>query len=257
MILPIFDDCLMRYRRRLDFFNPDPVLQGLSDEEYLVRIGAAHEMDDGLCLTDSGLLMLGAKKNIKQLYPGYFLDYREYSYYEGDEYIYRLNTYDDSWSGNVYDFYLGVINRLFWYIPKPFHLEMLDGVMTQIDYTPIHECIRNILLSCILNADYTESFPITVVAMQNMFLFSVSGELRIGKAGNAHLAELFGNIGMECSGDFQSVKEIWKQKGWKLPYSIEDMKNHRSLLCVPIDLKHDDCFLSFKDDALIHLLNKQ
>ena len=50
----------------------------LSDDDFLVQIGAADDEKDTLRPTASGLLMFGRERLITKVYPDYFLDYREH-----------------------------------------------------------------------------------------------------------------------------------------------------------------------------------
>ncbi len=67
------------YRNRHIAYRAEHVWEGLSDEEYLERIGAAKrsKIDKKIHPTAAGLLMFGEEYKILYEYPEYFLDYRE------------------------------------------------------------------------------------------------------------------------------------------------------------------------------------
>ena len=141
--------------------------------EYLRSIGAAaiSEEDGQLHPTAAGMLMFGDEYNIVRHFPEYFLDYRE----ELDSAIHwtdRLQSSSGEWSGNVFDFYFRVYNKLIKDIKVPF--KMVGG--ERIDDTPVHKALREALANCLINADYhgvrEVEFPI----------FSISGMMRDGKS---------------------------------------------------------------------------
>ncbi len=67
------------YRNRHAAYCAEHVWEGLTDEEYLERIGAAKRVktDKKPRPTAAGLLMFGEEYRILYEYPEYFLDYRE------------------------------------------------------------------------------------------------------------------------------------------------------------------------------------
>ena len=72
-------DTVHAYRNRHTAYRPEHVWDGLTDEEYLERIGAAKraKADKKIHPTAAGLLMFGEEFRILYEYPEYFLDYRE------------------------------------------------------------------------------------------------------------------------------------------------------------------------------------
>ena len=65
------------YRNRHMAYRAEHVWAGLTDEEYLERIGAVKRIkaDSSIHLTAAGLLMFGEEYRILYEYPEYFLDY--------------------------------------------------------------------------------------------------------------------------------------------------------------------------------------
>ena len=72
-------DTVHAYRNRHTAYRPEHVWDGLTDEEYLERIGAVKraKVDQKIHPTAAGLLMFGEEFRILYEYPEYFLDYRE------------------------------------------------------------------------------------------------------------------------------------------------------------------------------------
>ncbi len=68
--------------------------------------------------------MFGDERTITEQFPRYFLEYREKN--SNDSIVrwdYRTTSADGTWSGNIYDFYLKIINRLTDNINIPFRLD--------------------------------------------------------------------------------------------------------------------------------------
>ena len=99
--------------------------------------------------TSAGLLMFGNEHDIVREYNAYFLDYQEQ--YDADtRWTDRIISSSGDWSGNVYDFYFRVYNKLTQDIKVPFKME--GG--TRVDDTSVHQALREALANCLVNADY-------------------------------------------------------------------------------------------------------
>lgn len=98
------------------------VWEELDDEEFLYRFGAAGRSEDGkIHPTAAGLLMFGHKYEIVKKYPYYFLDYQERM--DGGRWTDRIVSTSGGRSGNVYDFYFRVYNKLTQDVKVPFKRE--------------------------------------------------------------------------------------------------------------------------------------
>ncbi|APH13664.1 hypothetical protein NPD5_1145 [Clostridium sporogenes] len=62
-------------------------------------------------ITAAGLLMFGEESAITDEFSNYFLDYRE-KISEEVRWDYRLISSDGTWSGNIFDFYFKIINKI-------------------------------------------------------------------------------------------------------------------------------------------------
>ena len=97
-----------RYRREVESLRPGGGLSELETEAFLHRVGAmARERRGTLHPTAGGLLMLGWETEIRREFPGYSLDYQE----PGEPGT-RILSSSGSWSGNLFDFYLQVYERV-------------------------------------------------------------------------------------------------------------------------------------------------
>ncbi len=105
-------ESLQRYRNYHRSYRPEHVFHGLSDEEYLLRIGAAAIDDNGKARpTIAGLLMFGEEYNIVRELPEYFLDYRE-MFDPLTRWTERIQSSSGDWSGNLQDFFFNVYGKI-------------------------------------------------------------------------------------------------------------------------------------------------
>ena len=101
-----------RYRRRMEHCRPNHAWEKDTDTEFLCRAGAAGRSDDGIVHpTAAGLLMFGRVDEIRREFPAYRLIYREC---EGPGLTenFSLISGGKGWSGNVFDFYFIVYDRI-------------------------------------------------------------------------------------------------------------------------------------------------
>lgn len=86
----------------------------------------------------------------------------------------RIQSSSGDWSGNVFDFYFRIYNKLKQSLPLPFKIS--DGV--RIDDTPLHEGIREALVNCLVNTDYYGSRGVVITLETNQIIFSNPGYSR-------------------------------------------------------------------------------
>ena len=147
-------------------------------KEFLYQLGCANKKSSQYKLTLAGLLMFGYEREITEILPNYFLDYREKdTTLNSERWSHRIISSDGSWSGNLYDFYFKIINRLTSDLAVPFKLN--NSIRS--DNTPIHDAIREALTNTLIHADFRESGSILIEKTDNTFTFTNPGNLRIPK----------------------------------------------------------------------------
>ena len=168
-------DSVHSYRLRMKYARPGHVWEELKDQDFLFRLGAVGRGSDGkLHPTAAGLLMFGYEYEIIREYPMYFLDYQERM--EDDvRWTDRIVSSSGDWSGNVYDFYFRVYNRLSQDIKVPFRVE--NG--SRVDDTPVHTALREALANCLVNADYYGHQGLVIIRKNDQITFSNPGAFRI------------------------------------------------------------------------------
>ena len=132
-------DSIRGYRNSHKSFKLGHPFERLDDNEYLRVIGAAgfSKEEKRLHPTAAGMLMFGNEYDIVRYFPEYFLDYRE----NPDTVIRwtdRLQSSSGEWSGNLFDFYFRVYNKMIKDIKVPF--KMQGGF--RIDDTPVHRALQ-------------------------------------------------------------------------------------------------------------------
>lgn len=218
-------DSIKSYRQRMKLSRPSHVWEGYDDETFLMKLGALGIGSDGkIHPTAAGLLMFGYEYEIVREFPNYFLDYRE-DYDHNTRWTDRIISSSGDWSGNVYDFYFRIYNKLQQDIKVPFQLK---GNL-RIDDTPIHKAIREALANCMINADYHGRQGLVIVKSKDMIILSNPGDFRIdlaaAKSGgfsdprNATLMKMFNliDIGERAGSGIPSIYYIWETQGLKEP----------------------------------------
>lgn len=168
-------ETVARYRRRFQGKNEDHVWNGYSDGDFLLSIGAARLDRDGIARpTRAGLLMFGQERWITDEFPHYFLDYRQETSSD-TRWEDRFTSYSGDWSGNVYDFYYRVYDKLKQSLKTPFKLKGIE----RDDDTPAHEALREAIVNCLTNANYYERRGIVCTWKEDALEIENPGDFRI------------------------------------------------------------------------------
>jgi len=248
MGLDVFDyDSVKRYRIRMRSYRPGHVWEELEDEEFLYKLGAVGRLGDGkMHPTVAGLLMFGYEYEIVKEFPSYFLDYQE-QLDSNTRWTDRIVSSSGDWSGNVYDFYFRVYNKITQDIKVPFKLEGGD----RIDDTPVHKALREALANCLINADYYGRRGLVVIKKKDVITFSNPGGFRIdvetAKNGgvsdprNSTLIKMFNliDVGERAGSGIPNIFNVWKKQGWSAPIINESFDPDRITLSLFIGKSSD------------------
>ena len=170
-------DTVHSYRNRFNVVHPRHAWQEDEDFVFLRKIGAvAFDKENQLHPTAAGLLMFGYEYEITREYNQYFLDYREVKDIRL-RWVDRIVSNSGEWSGNLFDFYFLIVNKLTVDLPRPFKL---DGI-TRVDETPVAEAIREALLNTLVNADYYGPRGLVIIKSLEGYKFANPGCLRISQ----------------------------------------------------------------------------
>ena len=163
------------YRRRFDQRNEGHVWGKADDETFLTDIGALRvDEKGGLRPTRAGLLVFGEDRWITYEFPHYFLDYRQEAG-AVERWADRFTSQPGDWTGNVYDFYFRVYNKLKAALKVPFRLDGVD----RVDDTPAHEALREAIVNALTNANWFDRRGVVCVWDDEAITIANPGDFRM------------------------------------------------------------------------------
>ena len=241
--LDAFDyESVRRYRTRLQNIRPDHVWENLEPVEFLQKLGCIGRAEDGtLHPTAAGVLMFGFEYEIVKEYPAYFLDYQEHDD-ETTRWTHRVVSNLGDWSGNLFDFYFRICNRLTEEVKVPFKLEG----MTRVDDTPVHKALREALANALIHANYYDQLGLVIHRRPQNITISNPGGLRISiedalvggisDPRNFTLFKLFNmfNVGERAGSGIPNIYHVWKTQNWKEPALTEQFNPDRTVLSLAL-----------------------
>lgn len=231
-------DTVGRYRARVRQCRSGHAWEGADDRTLLHAIGAVGEGCDGtMHPTAAGLLMFGREAEIAKEFPAYALDYREQGFADGDGCI-RISSSSGDWSGNLFDFYIRVSERLTQELGVPIDPAADD----RTELGAVHGALREALANCLIHADYRGTQGILIVRKPKLLLLSNPGAFRIdteaAKSGgisdprNDTLLKMFGpiDVGARTGSGIPNIFRVWKRQNWPAPVITEHFDPDRITL---------------------------
>jgi len=233
-------DTVAAYRNRFAAAKPGHVWTDLPVPEFLERIGAwgknREEGYSGLRL--AGLLMFGRAEVIRDALPHYMVDFQERPEAKTEKrWIDRLVP-DGSWSGNLYDFFRRVYQKLTADLKVPFQLQ--DG--QRVEDTPVHEALREALANTLIHADYSGRVAVLVVKRPDMYGFRNPGRMRIppetaiqggnSDCRNRRLQTMFQLVGYgdHAGSGLPKIYTNWAGQHWRRPVLHESQEPEQTLM---------------------------
>ena len=169
-------DTVHEYRVRYNLRHEGSAWSELSDEVFLVQIGAADDESGTILPTAAGLLMFGKAHRIVREYSEFFLDYREHMD-TGIRWTDRIESNSPDWPGNVFSFFSRVSAKITRDLAKPFKLEK----MVRVDDTPAHKALREALVNCLVNTDFYQSWSVVIEKYPDRIMLANPGTIPTGK----------------------------------------------------------------------------
>ena len=233
------DEAVQGYRNYHSTVRPGHVWEKLSKDEYLEKIGAVGRLkEDGeLRPTAAGLLMFGEEYRIVRHFPEYFLDYREILE-PTIRWTDRIQSSSGDWTGNLFDFFFRVYNKISRDFEKPF---ALNGV-TRVEDTSVHKAVREAFANCIVNADFYLPRGIVILKERDRIIMQNPGGIRTGKAQmlrggisdprNKAIMKMLNliSIGERAGSGVPDIYSVWAEKGWDDPIVEEQYGPDRTIL---------------------------
>ncbi len=249
LISDLNQDSVRGYRNSHKSLKPGHPFERLDDGQYLRAIGAAgvSREDKKLHPTAAGMLMFGNEYDIIKYFPEYFLDYRE-NPNPVIRWTDRIQSSSGEWSGNVFDFYFRVYNKLIQDVKVPFKME--NG--RRVDDTPVHRALREALANCIINADFYGKYGIIIKKENKKITIANPGYIRLGKEQmrrgglsdprNKLLMKMFNmiDIGEHAGSGVPNIYNTWEDEGWEEPVIIEEFDPDRTTLILSFEKKNSD-----------------
>lgn len=235
-------ESIRSYRQRMRLSRPGHVWEALEDEDFLLKLGAIGIGTDGKKHpTSAGLLMFGNEYDIVREFNAYFLDYQEQ--YDADtRWTDRIISSSGDWSGNVYDFYFRVYNKLIQDIKVPFKMD----AGARVDDTSVHQALREALANCLVNADYYGRQGLVIIKKRYAITMANPGSFRIeidaAKSGgvsdprNGTMLKMFNliDIGERAGSGIPNIYSVWNKQKWEVPVIEEMFDPERTMLSLSL-----------------------
>ena len=169
------------------------------------------------------------------------MDYQEHDD-ESIRWTDRVVSNLGDWSGNLFDFYFRVSNRITQEAKTPFKLEG----MTRVDDTPVHKALREALANALIHANYYDRRGLVIHRRPQNITIANPGNLRISihdamigglsDPRNITLVKLFNllSIGERAGSGIPSIYSVWKEQRWKEPVLEEHFNPDRTVLSLSL-----------------------
>ena len=238
-------DTIRRYRIYFDQLRPGHVWSSLTNEAFLMRIGAAARTRDGAVHPNlAGLVCFGDFNEITNVLPYYFLDYREHDA-PNVRWTDRVCSGDPTWSGNIFDFFFRISQSVTAGVKVPFRIAA-DNV-TRIAETDVHKSLREVLANALIHADYHGRRGIVIDKYPKRLEVSNPGTLRIGKsvaiaggtsdARNGKIFNIFSlvDIGERSGMGLSSLYGVWETQKYADPSIVQEYEPDRTKVVVEFE----------------------
>ncbi len=243
-------DSIKSYRNRFNIEKENHVWNSLPTEEFLLKIGAAKiaEVDGKIHPTLGGLIFFGNYIDISDVLPNFFLDYRE-KLKTDTRWMDRICSGDGDWSGNVYDFYFKVIDRLTSDVKKPFKI---NEQLLREDDTPVHKSLREAFANALIHADYhgrrgvviEKEFRTIKIANPGIFRVNVADAIAGGLSDtrNTRIFNFFSliKVGERSGMGLCNLYHVWEENGFPQPTIKETIEPDRITITLQIDAMQND-----------------
>ena len=233
-------DTIKGYRIIFEQLHSGHPWNALENDEFLMKLRAAAKNKNGtLSPTIAALLFFGEAYHITEVFPNYFLDYREECDDKAVRWLFRTHSNEGDWSGNIYDFFCKVRTRMDDDVAVPF-ANRRNGY--RVDRVDVHDALEEALANALAHANYYGRRGILVVKKGKELSISNPGTIRVTKeefyAGgnsdprNPNILKMFGlvNVGERAGSGVDKIMTAWAEQNWKKPEFDFSERNDRVTL---------------------------
>ena len=212
----------------------------LMKDEFLIKLKAAAKNKKGaVSPTVAGILMFGDADRITDVFPDYFLDYREECDEKGVRWLYRTHSNEGDWSGNLFDFFYKVTTRIDDDVAVPF-VNRREGI--RVDRVEVHDALNEAVANALVHSNYYGRRGIVIIKHGKEITISNPGTIRITKeefyAGgnsdprNPNLLKMFGfvNVGERAGSGVDKIMTAWEEQHWEKPEYDISLRTERVTL---------------------------
>lgn len=237
-------DTIHRYRSRFANIKKGHAWNTLPDDEFLAKIGAAKRIRGMIHPTLAGLICFGDFNAITDVVPHFFLDYRE-RLSDETRWSDRVCAHDATWSGNIYDFFFKLYDKIVSDVKIPFKMGA-DGISAE-EETDIHRSVRELVANALIHADYHGHQGIVIEKRFRELTFANPGTFLISKedaiAGgnseprNEKIFNIFAlvKIGERSGSGLSDLYGQWEKYGFPVPVIEEKYDPDRTIVRVSVD----------------------
>lgn len=236
---------LQQYRQRFSSHKLAHPWLSEDDQGLLTKLGGwRRDRRSGIeGLTVAGLLMFGTDEAIREAVPQYQVDFREKLSSDPDVRWTDRVTIDGTWCANLYQFYIGVFQRLSRDLKLPFRLR---SDLFRAGETVVHEAIREALVNALIHADYQGQGGIVIEKYPDRFEFSNPGCLlvsleqlmrgNISECRNKALQTMFMMIGgaEKAGSGVDKILRGWESQHWRSPRVRDQFQPDRVQWMLPM-----------------------
>ena len=212
----------------------------LMKDEFLIKLKAAAKNKKGeVSPTVAGIFMFGDADRITDVFPDYFLDYREECDEKGVRWLYRTHSNEGDWSGNLFDFFYKVTTRIDDDVAVPF-VNRREGI--RVDRVEVHDALNEAVANALVHSNYYGRRGIVIIKHGKEITISNPGTIRITKeefyAGgnsdprNPNLLKMFGfvNVGERAGSGVDKIMTAWEEQHWEKPEYDISLRTERVTL---------------------------
>lgn len=225
-------ETLRQFRLLMAMRRPEHPWNFLPDDQFLPAAGVLGRGKDGKSLhpTLAGLLLLGRRGALKEVFPQLKLEYRE------TDTGFRLTTSQPGPPENLFEFYTLVSRRL----------TAVSSLLAEGNRDELAAAMREAVLNAILHADYFSRGGLTIQRTDTALQVTNGGLLRVSpdeaRAGgaadprNVVLTRLFSlvKLGSGAGKGLKGIYAVWAQQGWSAPVLSEGFKAGITSLSLPL-----------------------